>query len=141
MSDMAVEVLATERFLTLLLVVFAMAALALSAMGVYGVTSCYVSQQMHDFGVRLVLGARALDIARVVLTRVALIAAAGVGLGALLLALVRPLLSAIIVGAPGVSVGLTTAAAVALPLLAVAAALGPARRAMRADPLVALRQQ
>jgi hypothetical protein len=59
MSDMAADVLATERFLMQLLTAFAIAALALSAIGVYGVMSCYVSQQMHDFDVRLALGARA----------------------------------------------------------------------------------
>jgi putative ABC transport system permease protein len=141
MSDMAGEATATERFLTLLLAVFAITALALSAIGVYGVTSCHVSQQMHDFGVRLALGARTADIARMVLTQVAVTAAAGVAIGVLLLAIVRPFLSGIIAGSPDVDAALAAAPAALLPLLSLAAALRPTRRAMGADPLVALRQQ
>jgi ABC-type antimicrobial peptide transport system permease subunit len=103
--------------------------------------SCYVSQQMHDFGVRLALGARAWDIALVVLSRVALVSALGVAAGGLLLTAVRPYLDVVIAGSRGIEPGFAAIAAVTLPVLVLAAALRPAVRAMRADPLVALRQQ
>jgi hypothetical protein len=73
--------------------------------------------------------------------RVALVSAVGVTAGAILLSVVRPFLNGVIAGGPDVSLRFAVIAALALPVLAVVSALRPAIRAMRADPLVALRQQ
>ncbi len=141
MDELLAATAATRRFSTTLLAVFAALALALAAVGIYGVMSCAVSQRMQEIGIRVALGAQAGDIRRMIIGRGARLALAGAVLGLagafgaarLLVSMlyrVRPM-------DPGIFLGLS-ALLIAVALLA---CWLPARRAMRVDPIVALRQE
>jgi putative ABC transport system permease protein len=141
MPDIMETSLAQPRFRTLLLGVFAAMALVLAATGIFGVISYSVSCRTNEIGVRVALGASSAAILGMVLRETLLVALAGLALG-----LPSALAASRVVGHMlfGVSANdPATLAAVALTLAAVAALAGyvPARRAMRVDPMVALRYE
>ena len=141
LADEIGERLALPRFRTGLLGVFAILALTLALLGLYGVMSYAVSQQTQEIGVRMALGAHARDIYRFVLGRGFLLLAIGVcaGLAGTLGAtkVLESFLFDVTAHDPWTIAGVT-----ALFLaVATAACLGPARRATKVDPLVALRYQ
>ncbi len=139
MDQVATDSLSTPRFSLALIGLFACLALALAAIGMYGVIAYSVSQRMHEFGLRMALGANPWDVQRGVLADGIRLAAAGVALGvgcALLLAsVVRSLLFEVGASDPA------TFIAVAVLAIAVAtlACYVPARRATLGDPMSALR--
>jgi putative ABC transport system permease protein len=139
-EDMA-EMVASQRFYTLLLGVFAAFALGLAVMGVYGVVSFMVSLRTHEIGVRMALGASSVHVLRSVLREGAVLALAGIVLGtAASIAAARLLLSTTLLYKVKPSDPLTFAVVPAVLLLAALAASGlPARRAARVDPVVALK--
>jgi ABC-type antimicrobial peptide transport system permease subunit len=132
---------AQRRFQTWLLSIFAAIALALAAVGTYGVVHFAIAQRTREIGIRVALGARGADLVRLVLRQGLALPLAGTAaglVGALLLTRVmRHLLFQVDASDP------VTFAAVAALLMAVtvAACWFPARRAMRVDPLVALRDE
>ncbi len=131
----------TARFAFFLVGLFAALAITLAAIGTYGVISYSVSQRMHEFGMRMALGAGRRDVLRLVLAQGALLAFAGVALGGVgALALARVLRS--LIYGVGPADPLTFAAVAALVMaVAVLACYVPARRATGADPMVALRYE
>jgi predicted permease len=132
---------AGPRFTTLVVSAFASVALALAAMGIYGLTAFGVAQRTREIGVRIALGARPARVAGAVLRRGVLLALGGVALGlAGSIALTRVLVSLLYETTP---TDPTTYATVALLLGGVAALASyvPARRAARVDPMVALRAE
>jgi putative ABC transport system permease protein len=132
---------APRRFSTVLLGIFAVLALFLAAVGIYGVMSYVVSLRINEIGIRMALGAQPRDIWRLVIGRGAKLALAGVAIGLIgALALTRLLSSLLFEVRTSDPV---TFGAVALLLMAVAllACYFPARRAMRADPMIALRYE
>jgi predicted permease len=139
MDQIAASSLATPRFSFALVTLFACLALALAAIGMYGVIAYSVGQRTHEFGLRMALGASAWNVQRSVLTDGIKLAAAGVVLGAasalLLSKVVHSLLFEVAATDP------VTFAAVAILSLTVAslACYVPARRATRSDPMSALR--
>jgi predicted permease len=139
MQQVAADSLATPRFSMALIGLFACLALALAAIGMYGVIAYSVGQRAHEFGLRMALGANPWDVQRSVLGDGIKLAAAGVALGAgcalLLSQVVRSLLYEVGASDP------VTFAAVAVIAIAVAslACYVPARRATRVDPMSALR--
>jgi len=129
------------RFYMVLLAVFAGLALALTAVGIYGVMSFTVSRQEHEFGVRMALGASAGDLLRRVLARGVVFALAGIALGiAGALAATRLIASMLFGVKPADVLTLTVVSCVQLSV-ALGACYAPARRASHVDPVVALREE
>jgi putative ABC transport system permease protein len=132
---------AQARFSTMLLAAFAGVAMVLAVVGIYGVTAYAVSKRTREIGIRMALGAQMVDVLRLVahegLSLALAVVAAGVGISLVITRLLRSLLFEISALDPW------TFGGVALILLAVAllACLIPARRAMRVDPMVALRYE
>jgi putative ABC transport system permease protein len=141
MDTIVATELARPRFAMFLLAVFAATALAMAAIGIYGLMSYTVAQQTREIGIRMALGALHGDILKRVAKRALVLALVGVGLGvAGALALTR-LMSALLFGVSPTDAGAFTASAAILILVAVIASYVPARRASRVDPLVALRYE
>jgi putative ABC transport system permease protein len=141
LDRIALDSMSQPRLQASLMAVFAGAALLLAALGIYGVLSYAVAQSTHELGIRMALGARAADVLKLVLGQGLLLTGAGLAAGfAGALALTRLLESMLFHVKPADPL---TFAAVALLLavVAVAAALVPARRATRVDPLAAIRSE
>ena len=130
-----------RRFSMVILGVFAGSALALAMVGLYGVMAYITSERTHEIGIRMALGAQRFDVVRMILRQSFALALAGVSLGILASIGLTRLIGTMLYGVRATDV-LTYAGVVGL--LVVAAALAsyiPARRAMRVDPMVALRYE
>jgi putative ABC transport system permease protein len=130
-----------RRFSMVMLGVFAGSALALAMVGLYGVMAYITSERTHEIGIRMALGAQRFDMLRMVLRQSFTLVAAGVALGILASVGLTRLLGTLLYGVQTTDV-LTYAGVIGL--LIVAASLAsylPARRAMKVDPMVALRYE
>jgi putative ABC transport system permease protein len=124
-----------------LLGIFAMLALILSAVGIYGVMSYGVSQRTREIGVRMALGAQQSDVMRMVVSGGAKLALFGTILGTVgALAVTRVMASLLFEVKPN-DPATFMAAALVLAIVVLAACWIPARRAMQVDPMVALRYE
>ncbi|HVN09815.1 MAG TPA: FtsX-like permease family protein, partial [Patescibacteria group bacterium] len=143
MDEVIADSFATRRFTMTLLGIFALVALALATLGIYGVVSYLVGQRTREFAVRMALGAQTADILHSVLGQGLRMALVGVGLGLLAaLGLTRLLArSSMLFGVSATDPLTFSLVALLLTLVALAACLIPARRAMRVDPLEALRYE
>ncbi|HEY4364008.1 MAG TPA: ABC transporter permease [Bryobacteraceae bacterium] len=133
--------LAKRRFSLMVLGAFAGLALVLAMIGIYGVVSYFVSQRTNEIGVRLALGARAGDIFLDVLGEGGKLGAIGVGLGLAGAAGLTRLMQSMLFGVSSTDVATFAGAAVALFGLTMVACYLPARRAVRIDPMAALRSE
>ena len=141
MQEIVAGSISTQRLTMLLLGVFAALALTLSAIGIYGVISYLTGQRIHEIGVRMALGASSDDVLRMVLGQGMRTTLIGVVLGiAAALGLTR-LITKVIYGV-GATDPLTFIGVAALLIgVALLACYIPARRAMRVDPMIALRYE
>jgi predicted permease len=141
MDEIVATELARPRFAMFLLMVFAVTALMMAAIGIYGLMSYTVAQQTREIGIRMALGALHGDILKRVAGRALILAVIGVGLGVAGALAVTRLMTAILFGVSPTDAGAFGASAAILILVAVIASYVPARRASRVDPLVALRYE
>lgn len=139
MRQVVADSLSKTTLLASFLAGFAGFALALAAIGIYGLIACSVSQRMQEMGVRVALGALSGDVLALVLRKGALLAFAGVALGIPVALAMSRLVGSFLYGIsprdPTVFVGVPAL----LVVVAVAASYFPARRAAKVDPIVALR--
>jgi putative ABC transport system permease protein len=141
MDDVLTAAESQPRFLTLLLTLFSAAAMALAAIGIYGLMAYAVAQRTQELGIRMALGAQPRDVLRLILGNGMGLTAVGILIGlAAALALSRTMASLLFGVSP--TDALTYAGvSTLLGLVALAACYIPARRAMQVDPMIALRYE
>jgi putative ABC transport system permease protein len=141
MDEILANSVAPRRFQMILLGLFALLALLLAAVGIYGVVSYSCSQRVHEFGIRMALGAERRDLLRLVIRQGAKLTLIGVGIGIGGALVLTRFLSSLLYGVKPTDP--LTLAGVSLILTAVAlfASYIPARRATKVDPMVALRYE
>jgi putative ABC transport system permease protein len=132
---------AAPRFQTYLLVMFAGVALLLALAGIYGVMTYSVSQRVPELGVRIALGATPGDIMRLVLGQGALLAGIGLVLGLVLALLSGRVIESFLFGVTAHDPAILAAVTAVVAIATLAACYIPGRRAVRVDPMVALRAE
>jgi predicted lysophospholipase L1 biosynthesis ABC-type transport system permease subunit len=133
--------LARQRFAMQLLGAFALLALALAAIGLYGVLSYAVSQRTREIGLRMALGARAGDVIRMTLNESMRLVMIGAGLGFALSLAAGRVMTNLLYGVTATDPLTIACALVLLGVVALSACWLPARRAAKADPMAALRAE
>jgi putative ABC transport system permease protein len=141
MDEVLANSVAPRRFQMMLLGLFALLALVLAAVGIYGVVTYSCSQRVHEFGIRMALGAERRDLLQMVIRQGAKLALIGVciGIGGAL-ALTR-FLSSMLYGVQPTDPLTLVAVSLILTAVALLASYIPARRATKVDPIVALRYE
>lgn len=132
---------AQRRFNMVVLGLFGALALLIAAVGIYGLMAFLVAQRTREFGVRLALGAAPRGVLRLVLGRALWLVGLGLAIGLVLAVALERLVRAFLYEARPYDPAVYATVVVLLGLVGVAAALGPARRAARVDPIVALRAE
>jgi len=140
MSNLVSASLTARRFSAELIGAFSMLALVLAAIGVYGVIAYWVAQRTRELGIRMALGAQPNDVLKLVLGRGARLAGIGVGIGLLAALAVGPLLRSQLYGISAFDPLVFACMPIVLLGVALAAGYVPAMRAMRVNPIVALRE-
>jgi predicted permease len=141
MDEVVENSFAARRLSMILLSVFAVLALLLACLGIYGVISYLVGQRTHEIGVRMALGAQPEDVLRLVIGHGAKMALAGIFIGTAAALLLTRLMANQLFGVSTHDPLTFTGVAVLLIVVAVAACYVPARRATRIDPMAALRHE
>jgi predicted permease len=129
------------RIIRRLLLVGAVVASALAAIGIYGMLAHWVSARQRELGVRLALGATRSSVARLVLGEAVLTSSAGIAVGLAIVFVTLRLADQALLGVPALNVGVVVMVAVGSAALTIAGAVGPARRAARVDVAELLREE
>jgi ABC-type antimicrobial peptide transport system permease subunit len=141
MPDRMYDSMARQRFAAIMLGAFAVFALILAAVGVYGVISYLVTQGTHDIGVRIALGAQRTNIVRLVVRQGLELAGAGIAIGVAGALLLSRVMASLLFGVSARDVLTFVSVPVLLAMVALAASYLPARRATTVDPMIALREE
>jgi putative ABC transport system permease protein len=141
LEDALRDQVAPRRFQTLLLSLFAFLAVILSAIGVYGLMHYSVTQRTHEIGIRMALGAQPLEVIRLVLGQGGRIALAGILIGVGAALSIGRVLSSLLFGVTPTDPVTFVVVTLLLCVVALDACYIPARRAIRVDPMVALRYE
>ena len=139
MNDVVSISAASRRIPMLLLSAFAVVAMLLAMLGIYGVTSYYVVQRTHEIGVRMALGAEIADVLKLVLTRAMFLTIAGVAIGIAGAVSLTRYLAMLLFGVEPLDVTTFVGVGLLLTIVVFIASFIPARRAAKIDPLTALR--
>jgi ABC-type lipoprotein release transport system permease subunit len=140
LDDITARALAAPRFAAWLLGLFAALALTLAAIGTYATISLLVAERAQEIGIRIALGAERNTILRWVLREGLVLAAGGIALGVVGALLLSRVLETLLYGVQALDLVTFTTVPIVLVVVAVLAALTPARRAASMDPAIALRQ-
>jgi predicted permease len=141
LQSMLDETVAARRFNTLLVTIFAVAALLLAAVGLYGLLAYVIAQQQREIGIRIALGARAIAILQAVGGRAIAAACVGGIAGVVLSVAVSRLIAGLLFGIAPLDAVSYAAAACLLSAVVAAAAAFPLRRALNVDPAISLRAE
>jgi putative ABC transport system permease protein len=141
MDDIASDSVARPRFRARLLEGFALVALVLATVGIFGVLAFSVNLRRREFGIRMAVGAQSHDVLGMVLARGLRIAGGGIALGLAATAVVARAASTLLFGVQALDGGSYVFAGVLLGIVALGAGLVPALRASRVDPAVTLREE
>jgi len=141
MNDVVGATLSTPRFTGVLLTAFAVLALTLSAIGIYGVLSYLVSRRTREIGIRVAIGAGRRDVIRLVMRSGLLLAVAGVLMGLALAAFTAQFLRGLLHDVSALDPLTFVVVAIVLTVVAAVASLVPAVRATRVDPVIALKAE
>ncbi len=133
--------IAIVHIMGILMAVFGIVALSLSSIGVYGILSENVAQRTHEFGIRFALGANPRDVLRLVFRHALAVSGIGLAIGLPVSFAVSRAMAAFVFGIVSVSVPVLLSLAGLLIFVALVAAYFPARRALRVDPMIALRYE
>lgn len=141
MEDFVASTLAERTFTLALLVLFGLLALALAAVGIYGVVSYLVNQRTREVGIRMALGAEGRDVLAMILRQGLALIGLGLGAGFAASLLLARLLISLLFEVRPTDVATSSAVALLLAMVALLACYLPARRAARVDPMIALRHE
>jgi putative ABC transport system permease protein len=141
MDDRMYDSMARQRFSTIMLAAFAVFALVLASIGVYGVISYLVTQNTHDLGVRIALGAQQGSIVKLVVWQGMELAVLGIAAGMIGAFLLTRVMASLLFGVSATDAVAFSAVPVTLAAIAALASYVPAVRATRVDPMVALRDE
>jgi putative ABC transport system permease protein len=141
MEEQIAQSVAQPRFYMLLLIMFAVLALALSTSGVYGVLSYLVSERTHEIGIRLAIGATPGDVLMMFIKRGIVLATAGLAIGLIAALAVTRLLIALLYSVSPLDPSIFALITALLMLVVLAASYFPAWRAAKVDPAITLRYQ
>jgi predicted permease len=141
MEDLMGVSLAQQRFNMLLLELFAALALILAAVGIYGMMAYRVGQRMHEIGIHIALGAQPRDVLRLVLGDGAKLAFFGIAVGIVGAIVLSRVMKSLLFEVKPTDPTTFLLVTILLAIVALAACFIPARRAMRLDPMVALRYE
>jgi len=139
MPELMSESIAKRRFALFLMSAFAVSALLLAGLGIYGVVAFVVGQRDQEFGLRVALGATSKDIMQIALSPGLRLTAIGLAIGLAVSLVMSRLMSTLLFGVSAADPITLVSVAVLLGLVAVIAGLVPARRATRASPMQALK--
>ena len=141
LEELIGESVGERRFAMLILILFATLSLSLAGLGIYGVMSYMVSQRTHEIGVRLALGADRRDILRLILGQGTALAVTGVAIGLAACFGLTRLMTSLLFGVSATDMLTLLFIAALLTGVSALACYVPARRAMKVDPMIALRYQ
>jgi putative ABC transport system permease protein len=130
-----------SRFRTALLVTFALLALLVASIGLYGVMSYVVSQRIREFGIRMAIGATRGSVLRLVLRQAAKLVGIGIGFGLVAAALLARLIASLLYGVRPLDAATLATVPILLVVVALVASYVPAHRAANADPMESLRYE
>jgi putative ABC transport system permease protein len=141
MDELIADSVSQQRFNSLLLLIFSSVALALAAVGLYGVLAYSVAQRTREIGIRVALGAARKDILRMIVGQGLGLVALGLLAGLAAAAGLTRFLASFLFGVTATDPATYAGVALLLGSVALAASYVPARRAMRVDPMIALRYE